>query len=270
MLDALSPQRRRFVAVVLAIAVVALGVVAVRFVLTRPAEVTPVSQDKPGPVLLVPGYGGSTAALDTMRAALQRSGLDASVVDLAGDGTGDLRVQADVLEAAAHAALDRTGATSVDVVGYSAGGVVARIWVKDGDGAGLARRVVTLGSPHHGTDLAGLAGDLAPDECPVACQQLAEDSDLLRGLNAGDETPAGPLWVSIWTQDDQTVVPPDSASLEGAVDFAVQSVCPDAMIEHGDLPRDPRVVAMTTMELRADRPTLPRASTVCGGLDDAP
>ena len=111
--------------------------------------------------------------------------------------------------------LSTRGAPSVDVVGYSAGGVVARLWVADGDGAGTARRVVTLGSPQHGIDVAGLAAVLAPGSCPAACQELTPDSPLLGRLNRGDETPAGPLWVSIWTTDDQVVTPATSASLDG-------------------------------------------------------
>ena len=89
------------------------------------------------------------------------------------------------------------------------------------------------------------------------------DSDLLRRLNAGDETPEGPRWVSIWTTDDETVVPPDSASIEGALDFAVQSVCPDAQISHGDLPSDPAVIRMTLLD-SAGTPAVPDAD-VCTG-----
>ncbi len=252
-LRSLSPARRRLVvgllAVVLVAALVLGGLVGWR---ALTGGVTPVAQDRPGPVLLVPGYGGSTTALDVLAEALRGDGRDTAVVPLAGDGTGDLGTQAEVLAAAAEAAMARTGAGSVDVIGYSAGGVVVRLWVRDHGGDALARRVVTLGSPHHGTTVAGLAEAVVPDECPEACRQLVPDSDLLRELNAGDETPDGPAFVSIWTSQDETVTPPASARLDGAVNIVVQDVCADASVAHSDLPRDPLVTAMVELQLGAD------------------
>jgi triacylglycerol esterase/lipase EstA (alpha/beta hydrolase family) len=183
-------------------------------------------------------------------------------VDLPGDNTGDLDEQARALDKAVILTMQRAAARSVDVVGYSAGGVVARLWVREHGGASLARRVVTIGSPHHGTDLAGLGADVAPDSCPQACQQLQPDSELLRRLNAGDETPEGPLWVSIWSTDDRIVVPPSSAELDGALDFTIQSVCPGLVVSHGDLPHDPAVIAAVTRELAVAEPAVPGAE-VC-------
>jgi triacylglycerol esterase/lipase EstA (alpha/beta hydrolase family) len=255
-LAGLSPARRRLVVTVLALAVVAVLVTGAALLLGRlsgAAGREPVSQETPGPVLLVPGYGGSTAALQSLADRLTAEGRDATVVDVPGDGTGDLGAAADALGEAADAALERTGAESVDVVGYSAGGVTARLWVADG-GSAVARRIVTLGSPHHGTTLADLAGQVAPEECPEACRQLATASPLLAGLNAGDETPEGPAWISIWTAQDETVTPPESARLEGALELPVQSVCPGARVGHGDLPRDPLVQAMVLEELGAAPP----------------
>jgi triacylglycerol esterase/lipase EstA (alpha/beta hydrolase family) len=220
-----------------------------------------VAQDAQPPVLLVPGYGGGTSGLETLAAALRAHGRDATIVRLAGDGTGDLEVQAGVLQTAVQAAL-HGGATSVDVVGYSAGGVTARLWLRAYDGGSVARRIVTLGSPHHGTELAALASDIAPDSCPEACRQLATDSELMRSLNAGDETPPGPAWVSIWTTDDQISTPPATASLSGALDMSIQSVCPGRSVTHGQLPTDPAVVAMVLAELARTPPVVPPHS-VC-------
>ena len=254
MLSGLAPARRRLALAVLALAAAGLVVLGVVLASGRtPARGTPAAQLRPGPVLLVPGYGGATAGLQSLADRLTAAGRDATVVRLPGDGTGDLSVSAKAVGTAVTAALARSGASSVDLVGYSAGGVVARLWVADGN-ADVVRRVVTLGSPHHGTDLADLAGDLAPGRCPAGCAELATDSALLARLNAGDETPAGPTWVSIWTTQDDTVTPPDSARLSGALNLTVQSVCADARVSHGQLPTFPLVQQMVLSELRAGPP----------------
>ena len=257
-LAGLSPARRRLVQTLLAAAVV-VAVLALLAVMRRVVSdtVDPVPQARPGPILLVPGYGGSTDSLKVLASSLRAQWRDATVVTLAGDGTGDLREEARLLGTAADDVLARTGAESVDVVGYSAGGVVARLWVRDFGGADLARRIVTLGSPQHGTSVAGLANDIVPTHCPTACQQLAPDSDLLRGLNAGDETPDGPRFISIWTTTDDVVRPADSARLDGALNITLQSICPDSQLQHGDLPTDPTVIALVAGELSAQAPFVP-------------
>jgi len=256
-LEGLSPARRRFVLGLAVLALVAAVGVGAAVWANRDEAVRPVSQESQGPVLLVPGYNGGTTALEVLADALRSQGRSVVIVDLPGDNTSDLDEQARALDKAVVLQMQRDGARSVDVVGYSAGGVVARLWARDHGGDSLARRIVTIGSPHHGTDLAGLGADVAPDSCPEACQQLLPDSELLRKLNAGDETPAGPLWVSIWTTDDQVVVPPSSADLDGALDFTVQSVCPGLEVTHGDLPRTPAVIAAVTRELAVAEPAVP-------------
>ena len=140
------------------------------------------------------------------------------------------------------------------MVGYSAGGVVARLWVRDYGGAAIARRIVTLGSPQHGTQLAGLAGSVLPGACPVACQQLEPGSDLLDGLNAGDETPPGPTFVSIWSSGDDVVIPPESAELSGALNLEVQSICSTEAVDHSQLPTDPVVAGIVIAELAPGAP----------------
>jgi pimeloyl-ACP methyl ester carboxylesterase len=257
-----SPARRRALLALVAAAVLLVGV-AVGAALRDPGtSSSAVPQDRPGTVLLVPGYGGSTASLQGLARALRAAGRSTVVVDLPGDGTGDLRAQA----AAVKQAADRViagGAPSVDVVGYSAGGVVARIWAADLDGRRQARRVVTLGSPHHGTDLARLGAVLAPGACPLACQQLAPGSDLLSGLG---RAPVGPVWTSLWTAQDETVVPPDSARLDGALDVEIQAVCADAQVQHGELPRDPLVIGLVERALAVQPMTSVPPGSQCAAL----
>lgn len=263
MLGSLAPARRRLVLVVVALLVLVLVVIVVLAVVRRDPPVEVVPQDRPGPVLLVPGYGGSTTSLQVLADALTADGRDARVVKPTGTGTQDLREQADHLGTVVNDVLAETGAPSVDLVGYSAGGVVVRIYVADLGGGSHVRRAVTLASPHHGTDLASLAGALGSTACPTACQQLAPDSDLLRHLNAGDETPPGPDWVALWTDDDATVVPPDSGSLDGALDLSLQAVCPGLHVGHPEVPRTPAVIAIVESVLGRSAPAQPDGS-VCG------
>lgn len=268
MLRSLPPARRRVVLAASTLALVAvLAIVLAAVVSTRRDSNTgsaarrPTDQNALGPVLLIPGYGGSTNGLDDLAGTLRRHGRDVTVVHLPDNAQGDLDQQAVTVNSAASAALRRTHARTVDVVGYSAGGVVARLWIRDHGGAAKTRRVLTLGSPQHGTSIAALAGSLLPGACPTACRQLAPDSTVLAGLNRGDETPAGPTWVSIWTTHDDVVLPPASASLAGALDFTVQSVCPADTVDHTGLPTDRSVQAMVVAELAAGQPVRPRT---CG------
>ena len=225
----------------LALVVLALLAGLLAGVLSRQPS-SPVDQSVAGPVLLVPGYGGSTRSLDALARSLRQQGRDVTVVALPDRAQGDLDDQATALGVAVDAALARTGTSSVDVVGYSAGGVVARLWATEGGGSDHLRRLVTLGSPHHGTDLASL-GSLVAGSCPAACRQLAPDSPLLARLDA-EPVPAGLVFVSLWTTLDEVVVPAASAVVDGVPSPSLQSICPGASARHGDLPDDPLVQAL--------------------------
>jgi triacylglycerol lipase len=263
-LAGLSP-RRRLLVTVLALVVVA-GAVAgtVRGLAGQPG-VLPADDSRPGDVLLVPGYGGSTAALGQLAGRITAGGGRATVVRLAGDGTGDLQEQANVLNGYVNRALT-AGSGPVTVIGYSAGGVVAWLWDVDYDGVAKARRIITLGSPLHGADLAAVGAADAPGACPAACEELVPGSSMLSRLQ-GTATATRPPWLSLWTTDDQVVQPPDSARLTGAVNVALQSVCPGASIGHGQLPTAPLVVGIVLRALRGGAITPPRPSD-CRSLQD--
>ena len=267
-MDGVSPRRRLVALLAAAVLALVLGGVAVRATTSggpAPAAALPApAPQKPGPVLLLPGYGGSTSSLERLAVTLRaRTGRDVRVVRAVGNGTGDLTAQAKALASTVDT-LIRQGAPSVDVVGYSAGGVVARLWAVKFGGATQARRVITVGSPHQGTEVAQLASELAPDRCPIACQQLAPDSDLLRELPQG--AVPGPTWVSLWTDRDDVVSPPSSGRLQGAVDVQLQSVCPDDQVRHSGLPDDPLVVGIVARALGSTPLTTAPGSAECATL----
>jgi triacylglycerol lipase len=208
--------------------------------------------DPPVPVVLVHGYGGSTGDLRALATELIAAGFEVVPVLLPERNTGDLHVSARAVEDAVR----RHGAGQVDVVGFSAGGIVARLWVRELGGVELARHVVLLGTPNHGAALAEEARTLDPVRCLVACEQLVPSSPLLRALNR-DETPDGPTWTTVWSSADEVVTPPASARLDGAVNVRVQDVCPGAVLSHRDLARDPLVLGLVQRALQ-------------GRLDEAP
>jgi triacylglycerol lipase len=262
-LAGLSPRRRKFVtgvSLVLATAALAVGLKAGGVFSAAPARANPAV---PAMVVLVPGYGGSTAGVNVLAAHIRGFGMSTEVVRLPGNGTGDLQAQATVLNGYVNHAL-RSGADQVDIVGYSAGGVVTRLWDAQNHGAQKVHRIITLGSPLNGTRIAA-AGDAADQgACPQACQELVPGSTLLTQLS---RIPLGsrPGWLSMWTTDDQTVRPPTSARLTGAVNLPLQSVCPGIVITHSQLPTNPLVIGVVLRALGAGPLTAPTQAD-CGFL----
>ncbi|MEV4312572.1 lipase [Actinocrispum sp. NPDC049592] len=249
----LSARRRLLMTVVSALVVVLVAA----FVVPRLLSGSPAADtSKPGTVLLIPGYGGSQAALNVLADAIRATGRPAEVVALPGDGTGDLQEQVATLDKDVQQAY-AGGAPSVDLIGYSAGGVVARLWV-DRNPRG-ARRVVTLGSPLHGTQIASTGTTVLPDACPTACKQLAVGSALLKQV---ENRPVPVPWLSVWTEQDQTVIPPTSARLDGAVNVPLQGICPTAQVSHSQLPTDPAVTKLVLQAISADPLSQP-TSGVC-------
>lgn len=246
-LAGLSPRRRVFYAGVSAVVTALLllaGLQAGGVFSTPVARTIPTVPDT---VLLVPGYGGGKTALDVLAARIRTTGMTARVITLPGQGTGDLTAQATVLNNYVNRAL-HAGAGQVDVIGFSAGGVVTRLWDANDGGAQKAHMIITLGSPLNGTQVAAAGNAADPSACPVACQELVPGSTLLTKLR---HTPLGrkPGWLSLWTVDDQVVRPPASARLAGAVNVPLQSVCPGVLIEHGQLPVTPLVIGIVLRAL---------------------
>ena len=246
----MSPRRRVLFALLAAMVVAVVALVTIRSI-HSPRAVPDAS--KPGTVLLVPGYGGAQGSLETLAASLRAAGRTVTIVTLPDGGTGDLNRQADALDDAATRALK--DAPSVDVVGYSAGGIVVRLWVQHHDGVHKARRIVTLGSPHHGAQIAAVGAAAVPGACPTACQQLVPGNLLLTSLTT--PVPSPPQWLAVRTADDQTVTPPDSAVLDGAVNVEIQSDCPGKQVSHGQLPSDPWVMALVRSALSTAPLTAP-------------
>ncbi|MCE3263648.1 MAG: hypothetical protein K0R43_2727 [Pseudoduganella sp.] len=177
------------------------------------------------PVLLVHGYGANGGFWVHLAALLEKEGFSHATVDLE-PVFGDIDVYAQQLEQAAQALLAATGNTRLIIVAHSMGGLVARAWLRR-FGAGKAARIITLGTPHHGTDLAHMGvGHNA--------RQMRRDAAWLAELDAADRRQRG-LITSIYSHHDNIIAPQDSCHLPGARNIALAGVGHVAMGRHPDI-----------------------------------
>lgn len=102
-----------------------------------------------------------------------------------------------------------SGGARVSIIAHSMGGLVARAALRR-LGPEAIRAVVTLASPHHGTRLARWFPWLPP------MRQMAPDSSWLRALNGAQEGHLPAPLTSIYSLEDNLVVPARSSRLEGA------------------------------------------------------
>ncbi|GAB1822156.1 alpha/beta fold hydrolase [Herbidospora sp. RD11066] len=143
-------------------------------------------------------------------------------------GAGPLQAMGDIPESARQLSdfvdkvLTATGASKVDIVGHSQGGMMPRHYLKFLGGAAKVHRLVGVTPSNHGTNsggwvnLARLLG-LSPAIALVcqSCQQQMVDSDFMKTLNDGGDTVPGVQYSVIATRYDLVVTPYTSSFLTG-------------------------------------------------------
>ena len=165
------------------------------------------------PLLLVHGLGGHPGNFTALEAKLRLAGIGQIYrVDLRWAKT--MREGASKLQILIEDILAVNGCSEdckVDIVAHSMGGVMVRTAMLNTVVAERVAKVITLGSPHHGSHLAwylsravGPGAELSPDD--VLWSQLAQQEPWLR---------AGTL-TSFYTEQDCLVRPAKSCLVEGA------------------------------------------------------
>jgi pimeloyl-ACP methyl ester carboxylesterase len=109
----------------------------------------------PRPIILLHGYAQNRAAFVPLAYRLARAGLG-PIFGFEYWTLGRIAAGARQLGWFVDEVRARTGAESVDIIGHSMGGVVARYYVALAGGDGAVRNLVTIGSPHAGTDVSGM------------------------------------------------------------------------------------------------------------------
>ncbi|MCC3777632.1 triacylglycerol lipase [Streptomyces sp. UNOB3_S3] len=132
--------------------------------------------------------------------------------------------------------LATTGASKVDIVGHSQGGMLPRYYLKFLGGAPKVNALVGIAPNNHGTTLSGLtklldivpgARDIIDGTAPGLTDQ-AIGSDFMKKLNEGGDTVPGVRYTVIATRYDEVVTPYRSAFLDGpnVRNVLVQDLCP--------------------------------------------
>lgn len=121
----------------------------------------------------------------------------------------DIKEQAKIVAARIDQAKKEQGVNKVDYVAHSMGGLIGRYYIQEMRGANSIDHLVTISTPHYGTQVAWLGiGD--------AAKQMRPGSDFLSKLNAGNPIYGSIKYTSIWTKTDEIVIPAENALLRGS------------------------------------------------------
>ena len=186
------------------------------------------------PLLLVHGVLCNAGVWVRLARHLRRSGVRGIYSMSYGPPLASIDVFAEQLATKLDAIIAATASRNVIVIAHSMGGLIVRAYIRKW-GADKLARVVTIGTPHHGSmhawffPGAGLA-------------QMRPGSEWLRALNR-ERIGSSPRFVSMWSWHDSMVAPQTSSALPGAIDVAL------AGIGHNALLGDPEVFAYVVNEI---------------------
>lgn len=184
-------------------------------------------------VVLIGGFANSVEGWNEWKRSLQADGFQVHVFDPPRYGLGDME-EAAAAVAAFIAKVRRLTGRKVDVIGFSEGGILARMAVARLGALGDVDRLVSLATPHAGVPLRGLYEALRGiralrEATPPAAVQLLQGSQLLERverddheLRLGRTDPRAPRYASIFSMSPDPVVTPWSSWLPGALNVPVR------------------------------------------------
>jgi pimeloyl-ACP methyl ester carboxylesterase len=190
---------------------------------------------------------------------------------------GDIRTSAAELSTEVNHVLARTGASKVDLVGWSQGGMMPRYYINDLGGAAKVNMLVALAPSNYGTTvdgltalitklgLLGLATGLLSITCE-ACNQQLQGSSFLTGLNQAPTAP-GLSYVVIETADEDVVTPYTNAFLPAAANvqnITLQNQCPQDASDHLSIGYDSNALQDMINALGPDSPSFQPACAAVG------
>jgi triacylglycerol esterase/lipase EstA (alpha/beta hydrolase family) len=221
----------------------------------------------PYPVVLVHGtFEDAAQNWSALAPYLQAKGYCVYALNYGLRGTQDIHASSLQLKTFIEKfVLPNTGASKVDIVGHSQGGMMPRDYINHSGGNLTVNELVGLSSSNHGTQ-----NPLAPGAVGcVACMQQVYNSPYIQYVNSPTETKSPVDYTVVETRYDEVVVPYTSAFLE-AVDntqvtnVTLQDKCPGNVDDHLATPYDPVVFQWVTNALNDPaNPANPAFRPVC-------
>jgi len=197
--------------------------------LTAVAATAPaVSAAAAEPILFVHGWNSSGTVWNTMIGRFQADGWTPAQTNNWSYNTAQSNVTtAGQLSTKVDQILSATGASKVDIVTHSMGGLSSRYYLKNLGGTAKVDEWVSLGGPNHGTATAYLCF------WNTSCFEMQPGSSFLNALNSGDETPGAVNYGTWWSPCDEVINPDSSVPLTGATN--TQTACMGHSALYGDL-----------------------------------
>jgi triacylglycerol esterase/lipase EstA (alpha/beta hydrolase family) len=176
-------------------------------------------------------------------------------------GLGEISASAKTMQSFVNKVLSYTGASKVDVVGHSQGGMMPNYYIKFLGGASKVRTFIGLSPSNHGTSFngivtlgadLGLLGFTSLVLWTAGLQGLSQQmagSTFQKNLFASGDTVAGPRYVVIQTKYDHVVTPYQTSFLNGAENITIQDQCPYDWVGHVGMFTDSPVLQNVMNEL---------------------
>ena len=185
------------------------------------------------PVIMVAGTISPEAILTPLKAQLEYDGWKkVYLFELADLGTADIATSANSLKAKVNSVLTATGATKVDIVSHSQGGIVSRYYMKSLGGSSKVDTFVSLSAPNNGALATNVLSQLLGDASPVTITQMTTGSTFLNNLNSGADVPSPVRAYALYSQNDEIVNPVSTSRHDVGVNVRIQDQCPLLVVGH--------------------------------------
>jgi triacylglycerol lipase len=175
------------------------------------------------PVLLIHGYACNSGYWQAMSRALTQAGITHHALDLE-PVFGSIDDYVPALHEAVSQLCAASGQDRIVLLAHSMGGLAVRAYLRR-HGVGPIAKIITLGTPHHGTALAhfGIGTNSSQMDWHGRNGQ-GQPSDWLRELAATEPRRHRQLFVSIYSHHDNIIAPPASAHLPDALNIELQGI----------------------------------------------